>query len=181
MLLGCRPKGRFIEQHDIFFGIASTLKELVPHINSFWPETLGKFHIDVWRHVMVVGDYKIDIVPKGTADNHGQNLYFINLGGYKKEEFDEFHYKVLVVSETLEQAVIKAKETAFYKHNGFSGAVSHIDEKFGIDVDDFMTVDAMLMADFTIKYDIQITRSSIVLQDDKFHIGYLKPEKIDKQ
>ena len=33
VLLGCRPPGRFTEQHDIFFGIGNSLKELV-RLNS---------------------------------------------------------------------------------------------------------------------------------------------------
>ena len=32
LLLGCLLKGRNTEQHDIFFGIAETLKDLVPAI-----------------------------------------------------------------------------------------------------------------------------------------------------
>ena len=46
IMLGCTPKGRFTEQHDIFFGIGTSLKELVADMKSFWPEAKGKIHID---------------------------------------------------------------------------------------------------------------------------------------
>ena len=36
--LGGRPKGRLIEQHDIFFGVAGQLPELITDINNHWPE-----------------------------------------------------------------------------------------------------------------------------------------------
>ena len=36
LLLGCRPTGRNTEQHDIYFGIAKSLKDLIPEIKSFW-------------------------------------------------------------------------------------------------------------------------------------------------
>ena len=37
LLLGCKPPGRHTEQHDIFFGIAAELRDLVPEIQQFWP------------------------------------------------------------------------------------------------------------------------------------------------
>ena len=64
LMLGCRPEGRFTEQHDIFFGIAQSLKELVPYIIQFWPEAKGKIHIDAWREVTQVNGFDIIIVTK---------------------------------------------------------------------------------------------------------------------
>ena len=64
ILLGCRPNGRFTEQHDIFFGIGNSLKELIPQMKAFWPEAKGKIHIDSWREVTTVDNCKIEIVSK---------------------------------------------------------------------------------------------------------------------
>ena len=36
-LIGCTPAGRNIEQHDVFFGIGDSLKDIVPAVNQFWP------------------------------------------------------------------------------------------------------------------------------------------------
>jgi hypothetical protein len=36
LLLGSKAPGRHVEQHDYFFGIASSLKEMVPAIKKFW-------------------------------------------------------------------------------------------------------------------------------------------------
>ena len=36
--LGGRPKGRLIEQHDIFFGVANQVSELIDDINQHWSE-----------------------------------------------------------------------------------------------------------------------------------------------
>lgn len=178
VMLGCRPKGRFTEQHDVFFGIAKSLKELIPQINKFWPEAQGKLHIDVWREVTNVANHQIEIVPKASIKEKNKSLYFINLGGYKQNEFDEFHYKMLVVTDDLAEAVKKAKQTSFYKHYGFKGAVSHIDDKFGIDVDDIFNVEEILNPIFTSDFDIQVTASDTELQPDELHIGFLKLDKI---
>ena len=82
--------------------------------------------------------YEITIVERGKAARKpGANrLYFINLGGYKENDLEEYHYKLLAVGADKGSAVKMARQTAFYKHTGFKGAASHIDDKYSIDVDD---------------------------------------------
>ena len=178
IMIGCRPKGRYTEQHDIFFGIGNSIKELLPQMNEFWPEAKGNFHIDAWREVNFVDNYKIEVVPKGTATASSSQLFFINLGGYKENEFEEYHYKLLSVGDSLSEVTKKAKETTFYKHFGFKGATSHIDDKFGIDIDDTYKVKEILAPAFSNNYDIQISKTEII-EEDVFHIGYLNLDKIN--
>ena len=174
ILVGCTPKGRVTEQHDIFFGIATKVVDLVPQLHSFWPEGKDTYHIDAWREVTVVDDFLVEVVTKSDEENSDLNLYFLNLGGYKPGDFEEYHYKVLTVSPNLATAVKISKQTAFYKHCGFKGAVTHIDEKYGIDVDDSHKVLDLLNSDTKLKYQLKITALSEPKEDDKFHIGYLK-------
>ena len=174
IMLGCRPEGRLTEQHDIFFGIGDSLKELIPEMKAFWKEAKGKIHIDAWREVTVVDGFQIEITYK-TSENGNQNdLFFINLGGYKPNEFEEYHYKILTVAPTLGMAAKKAKESIFYKHCGFKGATSHIDDKFGIDVDELYKVKEILNFDDFKELELKITKSDTVLVEDELHIGYLK-------
>ncbi|TDE01689.1 DUF1543 domain-containing protein [Flavobacterium sandaracinum] len=179
IMLGCVPEGRFTEQHDIFFGIGSSLKELVPHMKTFWPEAKGKIHIDAWREVTVVDDFLIEIIPnKNAITAPSEQLFFINLGGYKENEFEEYHYKMITVAPTLALAAKKSKKTAFYKHCGFKEAPSHIDDQYGIDVDDIYNVADMLSVHFRSLYSIKITKYEINCQQDTLHIGYVKLNKI---
>lgn len=180
IMLGCRPKGRLTEQHDIFFGIGNSLSELIPKMNTFWPEAKGKIHIDAWREVNVVDNFSIEIIPKSTSTKTENQLFFINLGGYKENEFEEYHYKILTVSETLAQATKNAKASSFYKHVGFKGATSHIDDKYGIDVDDTYSVKEILALDLKKKYELKISKKESNSEDDILHIGYLNLEKIKK-
>ncbi|MBD1435191.1 DUF1543 domain-containing protein [Sphingobacterium sp. DN00404] len=141
VVVGGKPEGRFTEQHDVFFGIATELKELVPAMYAFWPALEGKMHIDSWRKVTKVGGYAIDIVPKGDyKDATSKKLYFVNLGGYKPNDMEEYHYKQLVVASNLGDATRVAKESIFWKHH----ESSHIDDKYGIDVDDIYEVNDLL-------------------------------------
>jgi len=36
VLVGCKPKGRNIEQHDVMFGVAHSLNDLTANIKDFW-------------------------------------------------------------------------------------------------------------------------------------------------
>jgi hypothetical protein len=180
IMLGCTPKGRLTEQHDIFFGIGTSIKELVPEMKAFWPEAKGKIHIDAWREVTVVDNHMINIVSKIEKRTAAEeSLFFINLGGYKKGEFEEYHYKMLTVAKTLGIATRKVKTTTFFKHCGFEGAgASHIDDKYGIDVDETHRVNDLLDLQYKEKYGLQITNSDQPLEEDILHIGYVKIKAI---
>lgn len=173
-MLGCTPKGRHTEQHDIFFSIGGSINDLKQEIIDFWPEANGKIHLDAWRCVTAVNGYQIQVV-----EVHEQvkvqpfKLFFFNLGGYKENEFDEFHYKMLVIAESKADAIQQAKESAFYKHTGFTGAPSHIDDKFGVDIDDFFEIPDMLPADLKNKYKLQISPATSLIED-QIHLGYMK-------
>ena len=174
LMLGCRPVGRNTEQHDIYFGIAKTLKDLIPDIKSFWKSS-GNIHIDAWRIVNNVDGYQIKITEKVSEDKGEKKLFFLNLGGYKENEFDEFHYKILTVSNTKNEAVATAKKSAFYQHTGFGKiATSHIDDKFGVDVDDIFEIKDILTASDKMTYSISIVKSEISLLDDELNLGYFK-------
>ena len=177
LLLGCRIKGRHMEQHDIFFAIGESIKDIIPDINSFWPEAKGRLHIDAWRDVTKVDNYQISVTAKGSINElttqNLQKLFFLNLGGYKKNEFEEYHYKMLAVSNSIADASKQARQTTFYKHTGFDSAPSHIDDKYGIDVDEVYEVKDILPTGINERYSIKITLSELD-KEDEIHLGYFK-------
>jgi len=177
MILGATPKGRNIEQHDVFFGIAEDLKELVPDIKEFWEEAGGKIHLDAYQEVKFADGFEVKIVEKGEEISENQ-LYFINLGGYKKGYFEEFHEQHLMVGTSMAEIVKKAKQTEFYKTMGFEGAVSHIDDKHGVDIDDIFNVNDILPEKMKEKYSIILTKSDEENQENIMGLGYLKIDKI---
>jgi hypothetical protein len=172
VMLGCTPKGRLTEQHDIFFGIGTSVQGLSKDMHAFWPDS-GGLHIDSWREVTHVNGYDINVVPKEDAVPNSNHLFFINLGGYKPEDFEEYHYRDLAIGETMGKAIKQSKKTAFYKHCGFKGAESHIDEKYGVAVDDMHKVQDILALHMKEKFAIVITPSEAGVED-QLHIGYLK-------
>lgn len=173
VMLGCTPPGRHTEQHDIFFGIGTSLKSLLPDMQAFWPEAEGNIHIDAWREVCVVEGYQIKVVSRDTYINNSEHLFFLNLGGYKPGEFEEYHYKVLAVAPNKTSAIKQAKQTAFYQHCGFKGAESHIDDQYGVDVDDLHKVEDILPASHKEHFRLEIIKTES-LPEDILHVGYVK-------
>lgn len=181
LLIGSKAPGRHVEQHDFFFGIAHSLKELVPDIKAFWREAGSSIHIDGWREVTNVDNYTIKVIPKEEAlASTPEKLFFIFLGGYQANKLEEQHYSVLSVQTDRAQAIQQAKKTVFFKTNTITavkGANAHIDDKYGIDVDDIYNIEEMLTPEHKNKYHIQITPSAN-LPEDEIHLGYFKLDKL---
>lgn len=178
LLLGSKAPARNVEQHDYFFGIASSLKELVPEIKAFWPEAGNSIHVDGWREVNTVKGYRIRVsLKEEVAEPSLHQLFFINLGGYQSNLLEEQHYIVLTVQENRAVAVNEAKKTSFFKSNSIKGARSHIDEKYGVDVDEIYQIEEILSASQKERYQIEITPSAD-LPEDEIHLGYFKLEKL---
>lgn len=175
LLIGCKPKGRNTEQHDVMFAIGNSLKDVVPQVQSFWADA-GTIHLDAWREVNAVDGFEISVKEKSENTTTNSNkLFFLNLGGYKQHEFEEFHYKMLAVSTDKSNAIAQSKQTAFYKHTGFKGAESHIDDKYGVDVDDVFQIVDILPSSLKDKYQLHIAKDeNLKLSDDEIHLGYFQ-------
>lgn len=171
VILGATPEGRNIEQHDVFFGIAETLDELIPEMKEFWKE--AKIHIDCHQEVKFADGYEVKIAERGTQKSEDQ-LYFINLGGYKPGFFEEFHEQHLMVGTSMGEIVKRVKQTEFYQQMGFAGAVSHIDDKHGVDIDDIFNVSDILPKKMKEKYTIILEKSNAEVQENEMHLGYFK-------
>ncbi len=178
VLLGCTPRGRHTEQHDVLFCIGKDLKDLIPCIQNFWPGA-GKIHIDCWREVNWVESYQISVIEKQAPVQKEEHLFFINLGGYLPGSFEEHHFKLLTVAPDMAKAIQNAKQTNFYKNYNTEDkrGVSHVDNKYGVDVDEILNVEDILPADQKEKFAIHITKTD-GQNEDKLHIGYLKLEQI---
>ncbi len=172
-LVGCRPPGRHTEQHDVFFGIAENIRELLPAISGFWPEVKNKFHLDAWREINYVDNFAVQVVENSNQIGKNTNRpFFLNLGGYKPGEFEEFHYKMLTVAMNKSDAIGRAKQTAFYRHTGFKTAPSHLDDQYGIDVDDMYEIKDILPALQRKTYGILLSPAKTAFAEDILRLGY---------
>ena len=186
--LGGRPKGRLIEQHDIFFGVADQLNELIPDINSHWPEVKNKWHIDSYRAITKVDNYTIKLIETNeqVESSSDLKLFFINLGGYQQGSFEEFHYKLLVVAASQAEAIKQAKQSEFYKVFTFKdkassfNAASHIDDKFEVDVDDIYNVGDLISNVKLLIEPIVDIENGLENEEDKEYVGYMSIKNLRK-
>jgi hypothetical protein len=177
ILIGSKAPNRHVEQHDYFFGIAKHIKDLVPDLKAFWPEAGNSIHLDGWREVKAVDGYQIKVVEREEAVPTAKKLFFINLGGYQRNKLEEQHYVVLTVQEDRALAVQNAKKTLFFKSNTIKGATSHIDDKYGVDVDDIYNIEDILTPGHKDRYHINISAAS-ELEEDEIKLGYFKLNKL---
>ncbi|AQX05106.1 DUF1543 domain-containing protein [Elizabethkingia meningoseptica] len=171
VILGATPEGRNIEQHDVFFGIAETLEDLIPEIKEFWKGT--RIHIDCYQAVQFADGYEVKIVERNDQKAENQ-LFFINLGGYKPGFFEEFHEQHLMIGTSMGEIVKRIKQTDFYQNMGFKGAESHIDDKHGVDIDDIFNVHDILPKEMKEKYSIVLEKTEAEIQENEMHLGYMK-------
>ena len=186
--LGGRPKGRLIEQHDIFFGVANEVSELIDDINHHWPEVKNKWHIDSYRAISKVDNYSVKLVESSNQveSANGLKLFFINLGGYQQGSFEEFHYKLLIVAATQADAIKQAKQSEFYKAFTYKdkdspfNAASHIDDKFEVDIDDIYNVNNLISNVQLLIEPMANDSHELVNADDKEYVGYLSIKNLRK-
>jgi hypothetical protein len=107
--LGGSITGCNIEMHDVVFLVVKNSIEAAEKIRKKWLGTQKSLHIDSWFTVENIDGYNVEITKTNNED-HVHNLYFVNLGYYKKGFFGESHFMTLVVGNSKADAVDKAKQ-----------------------------------------------------------------------
>jgi hypothetical protein len=80
---------------------------------------------------------------------------------------------MIIAAADKTEAIIQSKKTAFFRHTGFKGATSHIDDKFGVDVDDVYEIKDILPRAAKEKYSLLVTPADS-LAEDELNLGYFK-------
>jgi hypothetical protein len=70
----------------------------------------------------------------------------------------------------MELASKKAETSTFYKHCGFEGAPSHIDDEYGVDIDNIYNVNRYIGQTKQRTLHLKISKSEQLLQEDVLHI-----------
>ncbi len=181
VLLGSKAESRNVEQHDFFFGVGHSLAELVPALQAFWPEAGKSLHIDGWREVTAVDGFRVEVYRKQETDILSEyRLFFINLGGYTAGRLEEQHYTLLSVCRDKAEATQLAKRAAFFRSasiGGMKGANAHIDEKYGIDVDEVYRIEDIWRQNEDQHYGIRLIEAD-GLEVDQIHLGYFRLDKL---
>ena len=84
----------------------------------------------------------------------------------------------MMVGKSMAEIIRRVKKTEFYKTMGFKNAESHIDDKYGVDIDDIFKVTDILPEEMKEKYSIVLEKSNVENQENYTFIGYLALTKL---
>lgn len=99
-----------IEVHDIRFILAPSIEETHEALKLQWWGRPGSLHIDCWMEITQADGYEITLRPDPFPGP--EKLFYVNLGGYDRREFNEQHRNVFVVAETVAGAKTRALKKA---------------------------------------------------------------------
>ncbi|MDB4984575.1 MAG: hypothetical protein JWM20_754 [Patescibacteria group bacterium] len=143
-LIGFKPKGFRTEQHDIVFHLGTSIEDPMGHkmIRSKIPiDPKLKVHIDATMMIDHIDGHDIFIWPKKMLKEirgpKRKKLWFVNLGGYKLDDFTEHHKRLLFLREKESEAIEAALKDPFVDamDKPHKQALPHRDDSHAVDGD----------------------------------------------
>lgn len=95
-----------VELHDVRFSIGTAAEDCYADLRRQWWGDPKSLHLDSWGAVEQADGYDIAVV-RDEARN-ANRLFFVNLGGYDRNEFGELHKNLLLVAPDAQAAKAKA-------------------------------------------------------------------------
>ena len=155
--LGGKVRGCNLEVHDVQFVAAKHIDETVEVLKSSWYGQGEKLHMDSYKQITGADGYLIRLA-KDKPESRKQ-LYFVHLGGYRKESSQELHEVGLFVGESLQEVKDRAP-------NELQAA------EIQNHVDNIVNVETCLLSADGEKYYIELTESQEVFDPAPDWFGY---------
>ncbi len=95
-----------IELHDMRFIAAKNIEDTYEQLRSSWWGVPDSLHLDAWGALEHADGYDIHLKSDPVTEPK-EKLYFINLGGYDKNQFSELHQNIFIVAASESKAKIK--------------------------------------------------------------------------
>ena len=162
--LGGRADDCNTELHDVVFTCGNKIEDTYIDLIDKWFGNVDRLHIDSWVEIHKVDGY---IVSLSQTKNISKNkLFFINLGGYDKNKFEEIHESEFLVGEKKLSIKKRAKEIL----------MKGLDQ---VHTDDLYDVDDCIEINKVSNNFINLTRDENKIIPLKFNNGYHPiPKKI---
>lgn len=127
VLLGGRARGCRVELHDVAFAVGGTLEETHPQLLAQWFGEPEGLHVDAYAVVDQVEGYRV-VLDSQPPQRPEKRLYFINIGGYRPNEFAEQHAYALLAAANKAEAKTRARQTLLPGHDSI-----HKDDLYEVD------------------------------------------------
>tara|TARA_B100000963_G_scaffold248565_1_gene217660 strand:+ start:811 stop:1347 length:537 start_codon:yes stop_codon:yes gene_type:complete len=89
VFLGGRADKCNIELHDVVFTLGEKIEDCYSDLLGKWFGLPDRLHIDSWVEINMIEGYKISLSKEKNKTT--KKLYFVNLGAYEKDRFEELH------------------------------------------------------------------------------------------
>ena len=163
--LGGRAKKCNTELHDVVFSYGNKIEDTYIDLLEKWFGQPDRLHLDSWVILNYIDGYEIILKKTKSFDNN--KLYFINLGWYDPNKFEELHESKFMIGSTDKEVKKRAKSSLL-----IGSTQVHTDDLY--DVDDCIEINRVG------KYYIHLKKSSI-RKELEFNNGYYPiPHKIIK-
>lgn len=104
--LGGKISGCNVEVHDVQFVAAEHIDETVEVLKSHWYGLPEKLHMDSYKVITGADGHRVQLTL--TKPENNKQLYFVHLGGYKREMTQELHDVALLVGESEKEVKERA-------------------------------------------------------------------------
>ena len=156
VFLGGRADKCNTELHDVVFTLGEKIEDTYLDLLGKWFGLPDRLHIDSWVEINIVEGYKIYLSKKKKKSK--KKLYFVNLGAYEKNRFEELHESKFMVDVNKVNVKKRAKELLLVGKEQV-----HLDDLY--DVDDCIEIKKVS------GYYINLEKTSL-LNNLKFNNGY---------
>ena len=108
VFLGGRADKCNTELHDVVFTIGEKIEDTYFDLVGKWFGLPDRLHIDSWGVLNIIEGYKISLSKEKKKSD--RKLYFVNLGAYEKNRFEELHESKFMVDINKINVKKRAKE-----------------------------------------------------------------------
>ena len=95
-----------IELHDVRFSLGNYPRDCYDDLREQWWGTPDSLHIDSWAEISHADGF--DVLLSKEPFTGPEKLFFLNLGGYNADDFEEVHKNILVVATSQKAAIQKS-------------------------------------------------------------------------
>ncbi len=132
VLLGGRAARCHVELHDVVFAVGNGLESLHEQLLDAWFGEPKGLHVDAWTRLDQIDGYRVHLDK--TPNPGPERLWFINIGGYRKNEFAERHAYAFIAGKGKAEVKARAKASLLKGHE-----LVHKDDL--LEIDDCLCLD----------------------------------------
>lgn len=104
--LGGKVEDCNLEIHDVQFIAADHIDQTIEILKKNWYGKAEKLHIDSYKQLIGADGFALRLT--GKKPESGKKVFFVQLGGYRRDTYQELHEVGLLVGDSLQEVKERA-------------------------------------------------------------------------